>query len=93
MGIDSTALAKDSLTTAIDSLTADVPSALVESLPPAPDSLQADRPVALPDSAQVSVQPNDSTDTALQSPTEKARKGNIFARIARFFRRLFGIKK
>lgn len=93
LGIDSTALAKDSLTTAIDSLTADVPSALVESLPPAPDSLQADRPVALPDSAQVSVQPNDSTDTALQPTTEKARKGNLFARIARFFRRLFGIKK
>lgn len=95
LGIDSTALAKDSLTTAIDSLTADVPSALVESLPPvpAPDSLQADRPVVLPDSAQVSVQPNDSTDTALQPTTEKARKGNLFARIARFFRRLFGIKK
>lgn len=95
LGIDSTALAKDSLTTAIDSLAADMPSALVESLPPvpAPDSLQADRPVALPDSAQVSVQPNDSTNTALQPTTEKARKGNLFARIASFFRRLFGIKK
>lgn len=101
LGIDSTALAKDSLTAAgapsaaNDSLAAaDSLIALpADSLPPALHPLQVDRPVAVTDSTQVSVQPNDSTDTALQSPTEKARKGNIFARIARFFRRLFGIKK
>ena len=94
LGTDS--VAADTTVLAVDSVmppTEETP-ALSESDRPhvaAANSLQwkADTVSLAADSLQLQ---QDSTQTHLQPSAEKPRKGNLFARIARFFRRLFGRK-